>query len=324
MEYILTAEKLKKQYGSATVLNDFSMHIPKGAIYGFVGENGAGKTTLIRILCGLQEPTSGSYTLYGIRHTSKDIRKAQKRMGAVVESPAIYHDLTAKDNLKMQYQLLGMPSYDGLEELLSLVGLQHTARKKVKHFSLGMRQRLGIAIALVGNPDFLILDEPGNGLDPQGTIEMRELILKLNRERQITVLISSHNLDELSRIATHYGFISGGHMIQEITAEELEECCQSCIILDVTNINTLARILDSLKLAYKVVSKTTAKIYGDVPLSELAQLLSKENCQILSLHEKSENLESYYINHIKNVGKDKHTVITNTKSARMAGGKHHE
>ena len=201
MDYVLTTENLVKQYGQCKALDGLCMQVPKGSIYGFLGRNGAGKTTLIRVICGLQPPTAGSFTLYGTEHSSKNIVTARRRMGAVVETPAIYSDMTAEDNLKQQYRILGLPSYDSIPELLKLVGLENTGKKKARVFSLGMKQRLGIALALAGSPDFLVLDEPTNGLDPQGIIEIRELILKLNRERQITVLISSHILDELSRLA---------------------------------------------------------------------------------------------------------------------------
>ena len=194
------------------------MRVPKGAIYGFVGRNGAGKTTLIRLICGLQSPTGGGYALYGIKHTDARIARSRRRMGAVVETPSIYLGMTAADNIRQQYMVLGMPSNRGIPELLDLVGLGNTGSKKAGNFSLGMRQRLGIAVALAGSPDFLVLDEPVNGLDPQGIVEMRELILKLNRERGITVLISSHILDELARLATHYGFIDGGRMVKEMSA----------------------------------------------------------------------------------------------------------
>lgn len=175
MDYVLRTNALCKYYGKFKALNGLSMNVPKGAIYGFVGKNGAGKTTLIRLICGLQNPTSGEYTLYGRKGTDNEIAKSRRRMGAVVETPAIYLEMTAKDNLKQQYNILGLPSYDGLDEILSLVGLQNTGKKKAKNFSLGMRQRLGIAIALVGNPDFLVLDEPTNGLDPQGIIACNAL-----------------------------------------------------------------------------------------------------------------------------------------------------
>ena len=203
MEYVLTTDHLCKNYGHFKALNQCSMHVPRGAIYGFVGKNGAGKTTLIRLICGLQRPTSGSYRLYGSENTDKKILEAQRRIGAVVETPSIYLDMTAEENMKEQYYVLGLPSFEGIPQILKLVGLEDAGKKKAKDFSLGMRQRLGIAIALAGKPDLLVLDEPTNGLDPQGIVEMRELILKLNRERQITVLISSHILDELSRLATH-------------------------------------------------------------------------------------------------------------------------
>ena len=296
MKYILTADNLNKNYRHSHALHNFSMHIPKGAIYGFVGENGAGKTTLIRTICGLQAPTSGTYSLYGVKNTDKCIREAQQRIGAVVESPAVYLDMNAENNLKHQYHVLGLPTYDGLKELLHLVGLEKTGRKKVRNYSLGMKQRLGIAVALAGNPDFLILDEPTNGLDPQGIIELRELILKLNRQRQITVLISSHNLDELSRIATHYGFIVNGAMAKEITAEELDKACRKCAVLTVTDTGVLARALDLLGLEYVILSGSTANVYGEIPISELTLELAKNRCRILSLHEKDETLESYYIN----------------------------
>ena len=166
MEYVLETNGLSKRYRDFTALNGLNMHIPKGSIYGFVGRNGAGKTTLIRLICGLQEPTSGSFTLYGVKNTDAKIERARRRMGAVVESPAVYPDMTAEENLRQQYLVLGMPSADGIAELLHLVGLDGTGKKKVKNFSLGMRQRLGIAVALADNPDFLVLDEPVNGLDP--------------------------------------------------------------------------------------------------------------------------------------------------------------
>lgn len=297
MKNILSANDLTKEYSHSTkALDRFSIHIPKGAIYGFIGENGAGKTTFIRLICGLQKPTSGTYTLFGAKSTDKSILSSRKRIGAVVETPSIYTDMTAKNNLKQQYQILGLPSYDGIDELLHLVGLGHTGKKKVKNFSLGMRQRLGIAIALAGNPDFLILDEPSNGLDPQGVIEIRELILKLNREKQITILISSHNLDELSRVATHYGFIANGRMIKETTEEELQKECRKSIKVTVTDTEVLARMLDILNIEYEILSDKAANIYGEIPVSDLSLKLAKDNCYITSMHEHEETLESYYIN----------------------------
>ena len=252
MEYVLETNALRKSYRGFTALEGLTMRIPKGAIYGFVGRNGAGKTTLIRIICGLQEPTGGSYTLYGAKNTDRRIVRSRRRIGAVVETPSVYRDMTAEWNIRQQYRILGVPTDDGMEELLRLVGLENTGKKKVRDFSLGMRQRLGIAVALAGNPDFLVLDEPVNGLDPQGIIEIRELILKLNKERGITVLISSHNLDELARLATHYGFIDGGRMVKEMSAAELESRCRKCVRVEVSDMKVLVRALDDMKVDYAV------------------------------------------------------------------------
>lgn len=303
MDYVLTTDALSKQYKNFKALNGLSMHVPKGAIYGFVGKNGAGKTTLIRLICGLQEPTSGSYSLYGENNKKKSIIRSRRRMGAVVETPSIYLNMTAYDNLKEQYRILGIPSFDSIPELLKLVGLENTGKKKAKNFSLGMRQRLGIAIALAGDPDFLVLDEPINGLDPQGIIEMRELILKLNRKRQITVLISSHILDELSRLATHYGFIDNGHMVKEISAQELEEACRKCVRIEVTDVKALARVLDGTNIEYSILSETKADIFAKVNITKLTLSLAKEGCELLSIQERDESLESYYVNL---VGGDSH------------------
>ena len=296
MDYVLKTNALCKKYKDYKALNGLSMNVPKGAIYGFVGKNGAGKTTLIRLICGLQEPASGNYTLYGRKNTDKDITKSRRRMGAVVETPSIYLDMTAENNLKQQYRILGLPSYDGLSEILNLVGLNHTGKKKAKNFSLGMRQRLGIAIALVGDPDFLVLDEPANGLDPQGIIEIRELILKLNQEKQITVLISSHILDELSRLATHYGFIDNGCLVKELSAKELEAACRKCVRMKVSDTKALARVLDGMKIDYTIITNLTADVYAQVNVSHLAAALAKENCEVISMQERDESLESYYVN----------------------------
>lgn len=296
MEYVLETNMLTKSYRNFTALKGLDIHIPKGAIYGFVGRNGAGKTTLIRLICGLQNPTSGSYKIYGVKNTEKKIICSRRRMGAVVESPSIYMDMTATENIRQQYRILGMPSDGGILELLQLVGLNHTGEKKVKNFSLGMRQRLGIAVALAGNPDFLVLDEPVNGLDPQGIIEMRELILKLNKEHGITVLISSHILDELARLATYYGFIDGGHMIKEMSAEELDAKCQKCTTVEVSDINALVRVLDGMNLKYSILADKKADIYSELQVTRLIETLAKENCIVYSFREKDESLESFYMN----------------------------
>lgn len=271
------------------------MHIPKGAIYGFVGRNGAGKTTLIRLICGLQEPSSGSFSLFGIRNDSKDIVNSRRKIGAIVETPAIYMDMTAEENLRQQYRILGISSYVSIPEILKLVGLENTGKKKVRQFSLGMKQRLGIAIALSGDPRLLILDEPTNGLDPQGTVEMREMILKLNRKREITVLISSHILDELSRLATHYGIIDHGQMVKELSAQELNAACRKCVRVEVSDTSVLARVLDAMGVEYQIISDTTADVFASVNVTQLTLALAKEKCEVLSMQERDESLENYFL-----------------------------
>ena len=198
MEYVLETNNLEKRYGRFKAISNLNMHIEKGSIYGLIGRNGAGKTTLIRVICGLQKPTLGNYSIYGVSNRSREISKSRQRIGAIIEKPSLCLDMTAEDNLKKQYKIIGIPDYNNLYEILKTVKLDNTEKKTAKNFSLGMKQRLGIAISLVGNPDFIILDEPINGLDPEGIIEIRELILKLNKEKGITFLISSHsNVEKL-------------------------------------------------------------------------------------------------------------------------------
>ena len=212
------------------------------------------------------------------------------------KNPSIYREMTAEDNLKQQYRILGLPSFDDIPELLKLVGLEHTGKKKAKNFSLGMRQRLGIAVCLAGNPDFLMLDEPINGLDPEGIIEIRELILKLNREQGITILISSHILDELAKIATHFGFIDRGKIVQEITAKELEHECRKRTRIVVTNASAFSQTLDESGLEYTMLSGTEANVYGEIDITGLVLKLAERDCRVVSFTEQEENLESYFMN----------------------------
>ncbi len=192
--------------------------------------------------------------------------------------------------------MLGVPSDDGIPELLKLVGLEGTGKKKAGHFSLGMKQRLGIAVALAGDPDFLVLDEPVNGLDPQGIIDIRELILKLNRERRITVLISSHILDELSKLATHYGFIDAGRIVKELSARELEAACRKCLRVQVSDTRILARVLDGMGTEYKILSDGQADVFAQLNISQLSRALDGEGCELFSAQERDESLESYFVN----------------------------
>lgn len=292
---VLEATNLEKKYKDFTALKNLNLHVQQGAIYGLIGKNGAGKTTLIRIICGLQQPTNGTYAIYGVQRNEK-LADVRKRMGAIIETPAIYSEMSARDNLIGQYKLVGMPIDDGIEELLTLVGLEKTGKKKVKNFSLGMKQRLAIAMALANHPDFLILDEPINGLDPAGIIEIRELILKLNREKRITILISSHYLDELSKIATHYGFLDKGHIVEEISHEELMRKLERKIVLNVNEPTEFVKYFERFKIPYKVVDRRTINVYGKYNLSTFIRELANHQLIVEEIHEHEESLESYYMN----------------------------
>lgn len=295
MEYVLTTENLSKKYKHDFALNGLSMHVPKGAIYGFVGRNGAGKTTVIRLISGLQTPTSGEYTLFGKKGTVREIGKSRRRMGVMFETPSVYLNMTAEENLKQQYRVLGIPSFDGITDILNMVGLQDTGKKKAKHFSMGMQKRLSIAVALCGDPDLLVLDEPLNGLDPQGIVQIRELILKLNREKQVTVLMSGHILEELSKIATHYGFLDKGRIVKEISAQELAASCKKCMTAEVSDVKTLARILDMKGTEYNVLAEGHVEIFDEISITELVHLLEAEGCELYHVSEREATLEYYYI-----------------------------
>ena len=292
---VLEVHNIEKRYRNVSVLKNLNMTIKKGAIYGLIGKNGSGKTTLIRIITGLQNPTSGFYSLYNVPYNDSNILDKRNRIGAIVETPSMYGNMSAKDNLIVQFKNIGIPSLNKIDYLLKIVGLQNVGSKKVKYFSLGMKQRLGIAIALSSNPDFLILDEPINGLDPEGIIEIRELILNLNK-KGITILISSHYLDELSKVATYYGFLDNGRIISEISADELNEKMRKKIIVKVNNLKEAVKYFEIKSISYEVNDNSKISIYGSVNISEIVLDLSKRKCIIEEIHENNETLENYYIN----------------------------
>lgn len=294
MDYVLETKSLLKSYRHVEVLSGVDMHVPKDSIYGLVGRNGAGKTTLMRVVAGMQKENGGTYLLFGVDKNSREIKKERKRVGAMIESPAIFHDLSAEDNLKMQYRILGLPSFDTIPEILSTVGLENTGNKKAGSFSFGMKQRLGIAMAIAGNPDLLILDEPINGLDPEAIVEMRELILRLNREMNMTIIVSSHILDELAKVATYYGFIDSGRMVKEVSAVDMEKECRKALRIKVESIEKAAIALTSLGNDYSVIDDNTLDIFGDIGIKEVLDVLS--GAGIKDIEKRNENLEGYFIN----------------------------
>lgn len=256
-EYVLRTEHLTKIYGHHKAVNDVNMNVRKGDIYGFIGKNGAGKSTFMKMVAGLANPTQGTIELFGKKDTQmpsgrknvdifgkSEVEMQRKRIGCLIEAVGCYAGMTAYDNLEIVRRSLGLTDRKITLEMLELVGLSNTGKKKVRNFSMGMKQRLGIGISMMRNPDFLILDEPINGLDPTGIKEVRDLLTQLNRERQITILISSHILGELSKVATRYGIIRDGSLIEEFGAEELEDKCKRCLKFAVDDTAAAARILE--------------------------------------------------------------------------------
>jgi len=296
MESVLSVRDLCKKYGKAQILNNVNLDIPKGSIFGLVGRNGAGKTTLMRIVTGLAEPTSGTYSIAGVSSNDKKILTVRRRMGSITESPAIYRNLSAYDNIKLQYINLGMTSYDDIPELLELVDLKDTGKKKAGKFSLGMRQRLGIAVVLCGKPDILILDEPINGLDPQGIIQMREILLRINRERHTTILISSHILEELSKLATHYAFIEKGEILQTLSSQELMSKVRKSSRIKVSAADPLFQVFDREGIEYKIDTSDTIDIYSDITAKHIINLADEAGVEVISINENNESLEGYFMN----------------------------
>lgn len=241
MESILRTNNIVKKYGNKTVLNNINMNINKGDIYGFIGKNGAGKTTFMRCVLNLTNPNSGEIVFYG----DKSINDVGLKVGSLIEAPGLYKNVTAYENL-LRFSILYGADPSKINDLLKLVGLADTGKKKVKDFSLGMKQRLGIAISLLGDPEFLLLDEPINGLDPEGIKEIRDVIVRLNKEKGITFLISSHLLDELSKVVTRYGIIDNGSLIEEIDAKELRDKCKNKLVIEVNDVEKAQKILSKL------------------------------------------------------------------------------
>ena len=295
---ILNTKNLTKTYKKKNAVSNLNMSINKGDIYGFIGKNGAGKTTTIKMIVGLAAPTSGEITLF----ESKSLNQGRRKIGTVIEAPAFVPNLTARQNMLIQWKLLGNKNPAIIDEMLNLVGLDYVGKKKVKNFSLGMKQRLGIAMTLMGEPEFLVLDEPTNGLDPKGIVEVRELLQKLNEERGLTILISSHILSELAKLATRIGIIDDGVLLEEFSIDELDERCKSKLVVLVDDTEKAKDILaEQLNLNdYNVIDANTIEIYDkDVDSGTINTTLAKNDVVVNSISTSHADLEEYFLNVIK-------------------------
>ena len=296
-EIVLATRGLTKRYGSAAAVEDVDLRLEKGQIYGLVGRNGAGKTTIIRMLTAQALPTAGEIELFG-ETSEKGLSAARSRLGAMVEIPSFYPYLTAAENLEYYRRQRGIPGAACVGQALEQVGLQDAGKKKFKQFSLGMKQRLGLALALMNRPELLLLDEPINGLDPEGIVEFRNLLLDLNRQREITILISSHILTELSNVATHYGFLDNGHMLEQISAQRLREKCRACVQLTVDDAGRAALVLEQ-ELGtrdYEVLPGGVIRLYAwlDRPQAVTAALVVA-GIALCGVESKNADLEDYFL-----------------------------
>ncbi|MDR3120986.1 MAG: ATP-binding cassette domain-containing protein [Clostridiales bacterium] len=293
MEYVVQTKDLSKTFAGKTAVDHVNINIRRGDIYGFIGENGAGKTTFMRMLCGLAEPTGGTMRLF----ESGDLEKQRRRIGCTIENPAIYPAMTAEENLEVYRILLGITDKNIVPELLDFVGLGGFGKKKTRDFSLGMKQRLMIAIAMIGDPEFLILDEPMNGLDPMGIKEVRDLLLELNKEKKLTIIISSHILDELSRMATCYGIIHRGALVDEFTARELERRRRRNLKIVTDNPDKTERLLKtSVSANFETMPDGAIVLYDRLETAaDINRMLISNGIAVSALSPGEQNLEGYFM-----------------------------
>ena len=295
-EYAVITEQLSKRYSGRFVVDHVDMHVPVGSIYGFVGENGSGKTTIMRLLMGLAKPTNGKYQLFDVENKDSGIYKVRNKISAIVEAPSLVPTMNAEDNLKYAAMYYGVKkTSEEIKAIISQVGLEDTGKKIVKNFSLGMKQRLGIAVLLLNDPKLLLLDEPMNGLDPQGIAELRDLILKLNK-KGITILISSHILSELEKVANHWGFISHGKLIKEMSAEELLGTCQKYVEIRYSDVFKLSKALHKLNIENFRIQDDIVRIFdSSVNVTDLLIGLRDQDIEIEHIKTADIDVESYYL-----------------------------
>lgn len=305
-EYVLQTVNLSKRYRHEHVVDQVNMKIKKGDIYGFIGLNGAGKSTCIRLIAGLTYPTAGEIELFGSLQENQ-LNEARKKIGTLIEHPAFFPHMTARQNLEVIRLQRGIPGKACIDKVLKQVGLAETGKKKVKTFSLGMKQRLGIAIAMLSEPELLILDEPIIGLDPIGVIEIRELLRQINQDYGVTILISSHILSEVHQIATSYGFIHKGKLIEQLTAKELDEKCRAHLLIEVDDAARAVTVLET-KLHtshYEVLPDGKIKLYSHLRESKLvSQVLMENGLQLEQITPHRDTLEGYFTNLVKEGSSD--------------------
>ncbi|MBV7273356.1 ATP-binding cassette domain-containing protein [Clostridium sp. PL3] len=296
-ETVIKTKNLTKKYRSYAAVNNVNIEIKQGDIYGLVGKNGAGKTTLLRMISGLTMPTNGEIQIF--EETSEaGLNRARRRTGSIIETPSFFPYLSAKKNLEYYRIQKGIVEKESVEEVLKIVGLSDAGKKKFKNFSLGMKQRLGMALAIMESPDLLILDEPINGLDPTGIVEVRDILLKLNRERNTTIIISSHILSELSQLATTYGFIHKGEFLEQICVSDLKEKCKNYLSIKVDNTEkAIALIENKLKCSkYEVLNDNEIRLYEKVDRPEIISMeIVNNGIMLYSIYQMGSNLENYFM-----------------------------
>lgn len=297
-EFAIKTVNLSKKYGRDFAVENLNLNIRLGEIYGFIGKNGAGKTTAIRMITGVAAPSSGEIQLFD-KHTQSEVEMARKRIGVLMDHPAIYPNMTTYENLEVNRLQRGIPGRECIEKVSELLQLEEFKNKKVKNFSMGMKQKLGIAIALLGDPELLILDEPINGLDPVVIVEIRELLKKLRKDKNTTILISSHILSELYQLATCFGIIHEGRLLEELTLKELDEKCKVSLNIKVDDTNKAVLILEN-KLNtrnFKVLQDNTIKIYDYIDdVKTVSKIITSNGVNIEQLVSKGDSLEDYFVN----------------------------